>query len=196
MAVYEEYLGPKRHPDLLSDMLPWRAIIAPGVVLHKDRWRTLQRTYAVRGPDVMGLAREVQGSLILQANNVLKRLGGKWMLHSEAQRLRVEALPPLPAPLPMVALLDADHPARLLQDPGIRETTYYLTICRTPAPPSLQRWGSFFVRGPGAPGRVTESQEAVVLAFQEESDTVMDLLKGVLAECRPLTTPETLTYLH
>ena len=60
MAVYEEYLPPKRRPDLLSDMLPWRAVIAPGVVVHKDRWQTLQRTYAVRGPDVMGLAREAR----------------------------------------------------------------------------------------------------------------------------------------
>src|SRR5215831_4952933 len=93
VAVYEEYLPPKRRPDLVSDMLPWRAVIAPGVVLHKDRWQTVQRTYAVRGPDVMGLAREVQSSLILQANTVLKRLGGKWMLQSEAQRLRVTTWP-------------------------------------------------------------------------------------------------------
>ena len=81
-------------PTCLADIVPWRAIIAPGVVLQKDRWQTLQRTYAVRGPDVMGLAREVQGSLILQANTVLKRLGGKWMLHSEAQRMRVTTLAP------------------------------------------------------------------------------------------------------
>src|SRR5438876_9989647 len=124
MAVYEEYLPPKRRPDLLSDMLPWRAIIAPGVVLQKDRWQTLQRTYAARGPDVMGLAREVQGSLIMRANNVLKKLGGKWMLHSEAQRVRVMELPPLDDDCPsIVRLLDADHRDRLLADPGIRETT-------------------------------------------------------------------------
>ena len=53
----------------------------------------------------------------------------------------------------MTRLLDADHRARLLQDPGLRETTYYLTLCWTPPPPSVQRWGRFFVRGPGAPGR-------------------------------------------
>src|SRR6266516_3418850 len=102
MPVYEEYVPPKRKPDRLSDMVPWRAIIAPGVVVHKDRWQTLQRTYAVRGPDVMGLAREVQGSLILQANNVLKRLGGKWMLQSEAQRVQVTSLPPLQSPVSIV----------------------------------------------------------------------------------------------
>src|SRR3954469_7501458 len=128
MAVYERYQRPKRRWDHLSDMVPWRAVIAPGVVLQKDRWHTLQRTYAVRGPDVMGLAREVQGSLIMQANNVLKHLGGKWLLNSEAQRVRVTDLPPLAACPPIVRMLDADHRARLLADPGIRETTYYLTL--------------------------------------------------------------------
>ena len=112
MPVFEEYVRPKRAPDRVSDKVPWRAVIAPGVVLQKDRWQTLQRTYAVRGPDVMGLAREVQGSLIMRANNVLKKLGGKWMLHSEAQRVRVTDLPPLAADCPLVVrLLDADHRA-------------------------------------------------------------------------------------
>src|ERR1051326_7525074 len=129
MAVYEEYVRPKRRPDLLSDMLPWRAVIAPGVVVHKDRWGTLQRTYVVRGPDVMGLAREVQGSLMLQANTGLKRLGGKWGLFSEAPRMRVQPLPALQTAPAVVRLLDADHRARLLQEPGIRETTYFLTLC-------------------------------------------------------------------
>src|SRR5690242_18970427 len=32
--------------------------------------------------------------------------------------------------------------------------------------------------------------------FVEKADYLMDLLKGVLAVARPLTTPETLTYLH
>ena len=197
MPVYEEYsLGPKRRPDRLSDMLPWRAVIAPGVILHKDRWQTLQRTYAVRGPNVMGLAREAQGSLILQANTVLKRLGGHWMLQSEAQRMRVETLPSVPHRFPVVGLLDGDHLTRLLADPGIRETTYYLTLCWTPPPPSTERWGRFFVRGPGNPRRSTGRQETSVLTFLAQADQVMDLLKGVLAAARPLTTPETLTYLH
>jgi type IV secretion system protein VirB4 len=196
VPVYEEYVRPKRQPDLLADRVPWRGIVAPGMVVHKDRYGTLQRTYAVRGPDVMGLAIEVQGSLIMQANSVLKRLGGKWMLHSEAQRVRVDALPPLDDAPPLVRLLDDDHRTRLLQDPGIRETTYYLTLCWTPAPPSVQRWGRVFVRGPGAPGRPTDDLEAAVQTFEDASTHLMDLLKGVLATCCPLTTPESLTYLH
>src|SRR5262245_19421745 len=196
MPVYEEYVSPKRRPDFLADMVPWRAVIAPGVILHKDRWGTVQRTYAVRGPDVMGLAREVQGSLILQANTVLKRLGGRWMLQSEAQRMRVQALPAIQTPFPLVRLLDAEHRTRLLADPGVRETTYYLTLCWTPPPPSTERWGRFFVRGPGNPRRAAGAQETTVRTFVEQADQVLDLLGGVLVEARPLSTPETFTYLH
>src|SRR6266852_8212618 len=92
MAVYAEYRPqPRRMPAHMSDVVPWRAVLAPGVVLQKDR-HGLQRTYAMRGPDVMGETPEVQGALMLQANEVLKRLGGRWILQSEAQRRRVATL--------------------------------------------------------------------------------------------------------
>ena len=55
----------------------------------------LQRSYRVRGPDLANESDEVQGAAMLQANEVFKRLGGEWMLHSEAQRTRVLALPPV-----------------------------------------------------------------------------------------------------
>src|SRR5215471_9036930 len=97
MTVYAEY-QPRRSwrerwtVGHLSDVLPWRAIVAPGVVLQKHQ-HALQRTYTVRGPDVQGETHEVQGALMLQANEVLKRLGGQWMLQAEAQRRRVTQLP-------------------------------------------------------------------------------------------------------
>ena len=42
-----EHLKPKGKPDLLSDEVPWRAMIAPGVVLQKKDY-ALQRSYLVR----------------------------------------------------------------------------------------------------------------------------------------------------
>jgi type IV secretory pathway VirB4 component len=197
MAVYEEYLPPVRERDTLSRMVPWRSIAAPGVMLQKDRWHTLQRSYSVRGPDVMGLAREVQGSLMFQANNVFKRLGGRWALHAEAQRRRVTCLPPLPPEVPpLLRLLDGAYRTHLLQEPGLRETTYFQTLSWTPPPPSTERWGRFFIRGPGASYRTSTPEAASLLDFVEQSDVFMDLLRGVLAECTPLTTEAMLAYLH
>src|SRR5262252_9945678 len=97
MAVYAEYQPRRSWRDRwsvghLSDVVPWRAVVAPGVVLQKSH-HGLQRTYAMRGPDVQGETPEVQGALMLQANDVLKGLGGQWMLQSEAQRQRVVRLP-------------------------------------------------------------------------------------------------------
>jgi hypothetical protein len=60
MAIYEEFLpwhGPAAH---LSDVMPWRTIAAPGVLLHKQT-HALQRSYLIRGPDLSSEVREVQG---------------------------------------------------------------------------------------------------------------------------------------
>src|SRR5262252_1772658 len=117
MTVYAEYHPRPRWRDRwavghLSDMVPWRAVVAPGVVLQKYR-HGLQRTYAMRGPDVQGETPEVQGALMLQA---------------EAQRQRVQHLPPIAWRHPVAALIDQRQRARLLAFPGSRETTYYLTL--------------------------------------------------------------------
>src|SRR6266481_4514241 len=69
MPVYAEYQPHSRWtPDHLSDVVPWRSIIAPGVVLQKDR-HGLQRTYAIRGPD--SRTRNVRGRIIAQTHGYL-----------------------------------------------------------------------------------------------------------------------------
>src|SRR5712692_9699154 len=198
MAVYAEYRPRERRtPHFMSEIVPWRAVLAPGVVLQKDR-HGLQRTYAMRGPDVMGESPEVQGALMLQANQVLKRLGGRWMLQNEAQRRRVTTLPALAWGHPVAALIDQERRQALLETPGSRETAYFLTLTWFPPAPSTRRGLGFLVSGPGAPhGQGDPDAQAVSLQeFVTQADYLMDLLKGMLAVCRPLTTEETLTYLH
>src|SRR2546426_1270293 len=150
MPVYEAFVPRLRwRPHFLSDVVPWRSIIAPGVVLQKDR-HGLQRTYAVRGPDVMGETPEVQGALMLQANQVLKRLGGRWMLQSEAQRGRVTTLPESTWRYPVAGLMDQERRQALLTTPGSRETAYFLTLTWYPPPPSTRRGRRFLVQSPEA----------------------------------------------
>src|SRR3989441_12510045 len=116
MSVYEAFVPRLRwRPHFLSDVVPWRSIIAPGVVLQKYR-HGLQRTYAVRGPDVMGETPEVQGALMLQANQVLKRLGGRWMLQSEAQRRQGLTRPEVPWRHPVAARIEHEQRRRLLSE--------------------------------------------------------------------------------
>src|SRR6185503_1316767 len=106
-----------------------------------------QRSYAVRGPDVMGESPEVQGALMLRANDVVKRLGGAWMLQSEAQRQRVTTLPTVAWSSPVLALLDQERRRALLEEPGSRETRYYMTLSWWPPTASTRSWRRAMVSG-------------------------------------------------
>ncbi len=196
MPVYVEYTPTGKSPAHISDVVPWRAVLAPGVVLQKDQ-HGLQRTYALRGPDVQGETPEVQGALMLQANEVLKRLGGRWMLQSEAQRRKVTTLPAHPWAHPVPALIDQERRQRVLVEPGTLETAYYLTLSWFPPAQSTQHGLRWLVQGPGDPGiQSAAPQEVSLHTFLTQSDYYLDLLKGVLAVGRPLSTAEALTYLH
>ena len=117
MAVFQEFLQRLQwQPHAVSDLVPWRMLAAPGVVLLKDQ-HALMRTYAVRGRDVMGEEPETIGARMLQANNVIKRLGGRWMLQSEAQRSRLAAYPQARWTQPIAAAIDADREQALLVEP-------------------------------------------------------------------------------
>src|SRR5262245_4450890 len=178
----------------LSDAVNWRTMILPGLVLQK-RLHGLQRHYRVRGPDLLGRSEEEQGALMLAANGVLQRLGGHWMLQSEAQRTRVKTLPALKTPYVVTNLMDEEHRTRLLKHS--RETTYALTLSWLPPQLSAERGIKFLMRGPGRPTRVTRDADVPQLGeFIQQTDFFLGLLRGILAQCRGMDEQETLTYLH
>ena len=132
MSVYAEFVPRLRwRAAHLSDKVPWRVPAAPGVMLHKQT-HALQRSYAIRGPDLSSEVQEVQGALMLQANNVFKRLGGSWTIHAEAQRVPVTTYPESLWPHPVLGLIDAERRRSLVDDPGSFETFYFLTLTWQP----------------------------------------------------------------
>jgi type IV secretion system protein VirB4 len=196
MALFATYFETTTTPPAhLSDLVPWRMLAAPGVILQKEG-HALQRTYRVRGYDLVSETPEVQGAKMLQANNVLKRLGGRWMLQSEAQRQRFTAYPQGTSTVSVATLLDAERRQTLVETPGSRETTYYLTLTWYPPSQSTHALTRLWVTGlPEAqPARDTEGSQ--LATFVEQADYLMDLCRSVLAVCAPLTTNEMLTYLH
>jgi type IV secretory pathway VirB4 component len=150
VTVYQEYHPkPRKQPKRVSDMLPWRAMTAPNVVLQKDNG--LQRSYAVRGTDTMGRTPEELGAQALRANEVLKRFGGQWMLHSEAQRRRVTALPQSDwQGYAVAAWIDHCRRQQLLVSPGSYETHYFMTTTYRPLPQAAVQGLRWFLYGPGA----------------------------------------------
>ncbi len=196
MPVFEQFVHEFRWKTKhLSDKLPWRSVAAPGVILHKTG--ALQRTYAIRGPDLSHEVQETQGALMLEANNVLKRLRGSWVLHSEAQRVPVTSYPKTLWPHPVAALIDRDRRAAILTDPGSLETFYFLTLTWQPPPGLTQALERVVVTRPRHEQTLTkEARQARHLElFISQADHWMYLLRGMLAEARPLTTDEAATYL-
>ena len=58
--------------EALSDHLQWGALVAPGIILNKNR--TLLRTIAFRGPDLAASSDEEMMVVTAKVNNALKRL--------------------------------------------------------------------------------------------------------------------------
>jgi type IV secretory pathway VirB4 component len=199
MPIYTEYLPkPRWRAAHLSDKVPWRLPAAPGVMLHKQT-HALQRTYAVRGPDLSSEVQEVQGALMLQANNVFKRLGGNWTIHAEAQRVRVTTYPESLWPHPVAALIDAERRRALVEDPGSFETCYFLTLTWQPPGATASLLDRLLVRRHAAPPGPTGDADRLrrpLTEFITQSDYLMYLLRGMLAMARPLTSDEMFTYLY
>jgi type IV secretion system protein VirB4 len=205
MAIYEEFLDKLRwRAAHLSDVMPWRFIAAPGVIAHKQT-HALQRTYRMRGPDLSSEVQEVMGALMLQANNVFKRLRGQWTVHTEAQRLRVTEYPDGVSHSPGARLIDRARRRAILTAPGSLETRYYLTLTWQPPHPLKAGGASIFLGG----SRTATPAQAGLQEFVTQADYLVYLLRGMLAVARPLGKAritcaagetveydETLTYLH
>src|SRR3989338_9326027 len=73
-----------KNPSGLADLLPWVALVAPGIVLNKDG--SLQRSGRFRGPDLESASDEQMMAAMARLNNMLKRLGSGWAIYVEARR--------------------------------------------------------------------------------------------------------------
>ena len=68
----------------LPDLLPYAALIAPGVILNKDG--SFLAAWEVRGQDTASSTPEELAYVSAQFNNAVRLLGTGWMLHFDAIR--------------------------------------------------------------------------------------------------------------
>src|SRR5262245_50394710 len=176
-------------------MLPWRAMLAENVVEQKTKG--YQRSYAIRGPDSLGVTPDMLGAQAIQANEVLRRFGGSWMFQSEAQRRRVQTLPPVRWRHAVAAWIDQCRRRQLVDDPGSFDSEYFITLTYQPLPLALQQGLRWFMRGPGAQvSTAAVVQDHTITEFADQADYYMELLRPVLAAARALSPAQTFTYLH
>ncbi|WP_027181049.1 conjugal transfer protein TrbE [Desulfovibrio desulfuricans] len=75
----------------LPDLLPYAALVAPGVVLNKDA--SFLAAWEVRGQDTASSTPDEMAYVSAQFNNAVKLLGTGWMLHMDAIRSSHRAYP-------------------------------------------------------------------------------------------------------
>lgn len=177
-------------PDRLSDLLPWAALVAPGVILNKDG--SLQTTLRYRGPDLDSATESELLSASARLNNVMKRLGSGWAIYAEAQRVRSQRYPTSQWHDPISFLIDEER--RILFESDVNyESYYYLTLIYLPPPAATSRVAGYFIESENS-GSVDYRQ--VLNTYRLEIKRTVELLKGVFPEVQPLSDAETLSYLH
>jgi len=180
----------KKHPDRLSDHLPWAMLVAPSVVFNKNG--SFQSTFIFRGPDLDSATEAELVITTAQINNTLKRLTGGWAIYADSHRRRDASYASASWPDPLTHLLDEERRLRFQGDRYF-DSTRYLTLVYLPPKDVSNRIAEWFYEG-GEETRTSYGEELAL--FQKQRDDMAHLLAGVLKEIRLLTDEETLTYLH
>lgn len=189
MYSIKEY---RQNPDRISDLLPWAALVGPGVILNKDG--SFQKTIAFRGPDLDSATQLELVGVAARINNVFKRLGSGWAIFAEAQRGGTDHYPQSQFPDPVTHLIDEERRS-LFEGNSHFESQYYMTFVYLPPPDSSGKIAAMFIENT-AGGKSTVDYRAHLHNFVIEVNRVVDLLAGVLPEVEPLNDVQTLTYLH
>ena len=183
----------RTHPSCLSDLLPWAALVAPGVVLNKDG--SFQRTLAYRGPDLESSTGSQLVSAMARLNNALKRFGSGWVFYIEAKRKYFTAYPEQGHfPDPASWLVDAERREAFEKAAVNFESCYYLTLQYLPEQEGKAKFAQVFVEKEANKGS-THYQQSLEY-FTTETDRLWDILKDFMFSVNFLDDTDTLTYLH
>lgn len=180
--------------DRLADLVPWAALVAPGIVLNKDG--SFQRSFRFRGPDLESATQAELVGVCARANNALKRLGSGWALFFEAERVEAQDYPLSQFPDAASWLVDEERRAAFEEARQGRcfENRCHLTLLYMPPADAQARTQSALVESDHQGVERDWRQE--LERFREETDRVLDLLGGFLPQIEALDDGETLTFLH
>lgn len=181
----------RRTATRLSDFLPWAALVGEGVVLNKDG--SFQRTARFRGPDLDSAVAAELVAVASRLNNAFRRLGSGWAIFVEAQRHEAASYPASRFADAASALVDAERKADFEEADAHYESSYFLTFLYLPPAEDAARAETWLYEGRQQSG--VDPHEALA-AFIDRTNRVLQLVDGLMPECRWLDDAETLTYLH
>ncbi|WP_068876984.1 MULTISPECIES: conjugal transfer protein TrbE, partial [unclassified Phenylobacterium] len=175
----------------LSDVLPWAALVAEGVVLNKDG--ALQRTARFRGPDLDSATPAELAAVAGRLNNALRRLGSGWAVFVEAQRRPATDYPDDRLPDAASALVEAERRAQFEEAGAHYESAYFLTLVWLPPEEDAVRAEGWLYEGRAEQG--VDPWE-LTKAFIDRTDRLLRLVEGFVPEAEWLDDAATLTFLH
>lgn len=182
----------KQQQQQFSDLLPWAALVAPGVILNKDG--SFQRSCQFINHDLEASEDEEIAAHMLRLNNALKNIDSGWTLYIEAKRDNITlSLPEKIIGNPLALLIDLEHHQRFHQAENNFQSYYYLTLQYLP-PTETQKslWRNFVQQAKNFENKKDDDLEQ----FIKESQSIFNLLQEVFLKLHWLTDEETLTYLH
>jgi len=182
----------RKKPKMLTDFLPWAALVAPGVILNKDG--SFQRTARFRGPDLDSATPAELVGTTARLNNALRRLGSGWAIFVEASRIAAQRYPQSRFPDPASNLVDAERRAQFEEAGAHFESAYYLTLLWLPPSEEASRAERWLYEGRSHKTGV-EAHE-LLNGFIDRTDRVLQLVEGFVPEAEWLNDEATLTYLR
>lgn len=182
----------RQTPDRLTDLLPWAALIAKGIILNKDG--SFQRTMRFRGPDLESATEAQLVAASARLNNALKRLGSGWAFYIEANRKLYSSYPEKCFfPDPLSILIEAERREKFSDLGESFESKYYLTLQFLPPPQSTSTISKLMFT---EAGDTTEDYHKSLELFIATTERFCDIMQDFMHEAEFLDDDETLTYLH
>ncbi|MBO1325619.1 conjugal transfer protein TrbE [Acetobacter sp. TBRC 12305] len=176
---------------VLSDFLPWAALVGEGVVLNKDG--SFQRTARIRGPDLDSATPAELVGVTGRLNSALRRLGSGWAVFVEAQRTPATLYPESDFPDAASQMVDLER-REAFEDEGVHfESRYFLTLVWLPPAETSGRAERLLYEGMERDGH---DPQGLVRGFIDRTDRLLALLDGFMPEAAWLKDGKTLTYLH
>ncbi len=181
--------------DRLTDLLPWAALVAPGVVLNKDG--SFQQTISFRGPDLESSTESQLVSATARLNNALKRLTSGWAVYVEARRKPADNYPAdNHFEDPITWLIDAERRDLFERAKENYESSYYLTFQYLPPKESVSKVSGIFVKKDKETEVSGGTYKKLLNYFTATVNQLFDIMKDFMYEVDFLNDEETLTYLH
>lgn len=182
----------RQTPDRLTDLLPWAALVARGIVLNKDG--SFQRTLRFRGPDLESATEAQLVAAAARLNNALKRFGSGWALYIEAKRKFYSSYPEKCFfSDPLSILVEAERKEKFSDTSESFESRYFLTLQFLPPPQTTSAMSGLII---SRPETTTEDYHKSLELFIATTQRFCDILQDFMYEAEFLDDNETLTYLH